>query len=375
MSSTLSDIPTKEISVQLVSSRIKYIDGLRGIAILLVVLYHAYVRWPDLVITSDTTKTFPILALGWLGVQLFFLISGFVVAMTLEKCTGFWQFMGRRWLRLFPAMLLCSALVFATAPFFPHRPGGSPQLTDCIPGLTLVTNFAWNSIPGVEIRLLENAFWSLFVEVHFYIVFGAFYFLAGIRKAALIISGIFCLAVISYVVLPKEGIDQGPTLRLAISALGFKHFGWFATGIFFYLYKANNGETKSLILAVIIGAMSALATKGGTTGTALTIVGALAALLLFALPLLNKHAAMVLSSKPLTIVGFLSYPLYLIHENMMVSTIVSIQSSFPQIPVSLVPLVPISGVSVIAYIVAQYAERPIRNLLASAFIHMRGDSH
>lgn len=48
----------------------------------------------------------------------FFLISGFVITMSLEKCIDFGDFIFRRWLRLFPAMLIASILILITAPFF-----------------------------------------------------------------------------------------------------------------------------------------------------------------------------------------------------------------------------------------------------------------
>ena len=86
--------------------RIAFLDGLRGIAILLVVFYHAYTRWSDIVPYGARYAHFPVAQLGWLGVELFFMISGFVIYMTLEKCRSFGEFLYRRWLRLFPAMLL-----------------------------------------------------------------------------------------------------------------------------------------------------------------------------------------------------------------------------------------------------------------------------
>ena len=95
--------------------RISYLDGHRGIAILLVLLYHAFSRWTELVPYGNDFADFPLFRFGYLGVELFFLISGFVILMTLEKFNSFTEFMYHRWLRLFPAMLICSLFVFFTA--------------------------------------------------------------------------------------------------------------------------------------------------------------------------------------------------------------------------------------------------------------------
>ena len=55
--------------------RIAYLDGLRGVAIAMVLLFHAYVRWPELVPYGNAYSGRPWVAYGWLGVQLFFMIS------------------------------------------------------------------------------------------------------------------------------------------------------------------------------------------------------------------------------------------------------------------------------------------------------------
>ena len=75
--------------------RIKYLDGLRGIAILLVILYHAFGGngYNGVIHYGDSFSNILFFKFGYLGVQLFFLISGFVILMTLEKSKSFIHFM------------------------------------------------------------------------------------------------------------------------------------------------------------------------------------------------------------------------------------------------------------------------------------------
>src|SRR6478735_6563808 len=188
--------------------RLSHLDGMRGIAILLVLLFHAYARWPDHVpFGADFAEVF-IFKTGFVGVNLFFLISGFVILMTLEKCTSFGIFFTKRWLRLFPAMLVCSAIVFATAPLFPERPAGLPAARDLLPGLTFIDPAIWQKIIGGTQGSLEGAFWSLYVEMKFYVVFGALYFSLGRLWAIGALCAIFLLSLVMASVPPSLSLSS-----------------------------------------------------------------------------------------------------------------------------------------------------------------------
>ena len=53
-------------------NRIQFLDGLRGIAILLVICFHSYTRWPKFVPYGHQFSDFYLFKYGYLGVQLFF---------------------------------------------------------------------------------------------------------------------------------------------------------------------------------------------------------------------------------------------------------------------------------------------------------------
>src|SRR5258707_5399491 len=129
-------------------ARVEYLDGLRGIAIGLVVLFHAYARWPEIVPFGNEFASVWLFSYGFLGVELFFLISGFVILMTLTKCANFSEFILRRWLRLFPAMLISSIFLMATASSFYERPGGVPVVRALLPRLTFVSPDWWAWLLG-----------------------------------------------------------------------------------------------------------------------------------------------------------------------------------------------------------------------------------
>jgi peptidoglycan/LPS O-acetylase OafA/YrhL len=166
-------------------SRIRYLDGLRGLAILLVLGWH-YIgpTYAANLPYHDKLTWIPLFNHGWVGVYLFFLISGYVIFMTIEDCSTFREFMKRRWLRLFPAMLLTSVLVFAVAQFLGvFMPSGEARLIDLLPGLTFISDSFWHAILHLDIHGLDGDFWTLYVEFGFYIVFGLSYFLLGWQRA------------------------------------------------------------------------------------------------------------------------------------------------------------------------------------------------
>ena len=157
--------------------RILYLDGLRGLAILLVLAWHylgpVYAMHLPY---GERYAWWPIVRQGWAGVNLFFLISGYVIFMTLERCTGFVDFMLRRWIRLFPALLIGSLLIYLCAyPMAAWMPGGAARPLDLIPGLTLVNPIYFARYLGLHVRSLDGAFWSLYVEAAFYIIIGLLY--------------------------------------------------------------------------------------------------------------------------------------------------------------------------------------------------------
>ncbi|HWZ48972.1 MAG TPA: acyltransferase, partial [Herbaspirillum sp.] len=236
--------------------RLSFLDGLRGIAIFVVILFHSYTRWPKLLPFGDRFAHEPIFFYGWLGVDLFFLISGFVIFMTLEKCLNFRDFISRRWLRLFPAMLICSLLVFASASLFPERPAGAVVWRDMLPGLTFIEPTWWGAILGSPQGFIEGSFWSLFVEVKFYFIAGVLFFLIGGRRMIMVLIMLFLFAAaLSKLqhIFPDGGLHWPDLVLRASSA---EQFGWFASGALYYRYF-HERKMPLLIAAVMVAIAAA----------------------------------------------------------------------------------------------------------------------
>ncbi len=150
------------------------LDGLRGVAILLVLFIHFGAQ-------SDLPGFFNRLAyMGWVGVDLFFVLSGFLISRILLKSKDspgyFKNFFMRRALRIFPlyyVVLLVS--VFILPPFLSVEAvkvylAGSASDASYLFAYT--TNFALVFITGLTFGVFGH-FWSLAVEEHFYLLWPA----------------------------------------------------------------------------------------------------------------------------------------------------------------------------------------------------------
>lgn len=344
--------------------RISYLDGHRGIAILLVMFFHAFSRWPGLVPYTNEYAEFPLFRFGFLGVQLFFILSGFVILMTLEKCISFKEFIYHRWLRLFPAMLVCSLIIFFSADFFFERPNGSPSVKDLIPGLTFISPYHLSKLIGVVYNL-ENAFWSLYVEFKFYIISALLYFLIGSEK--LVIS-LFLLFVSWFTLTQLQQNTDNRLIYYFLSLtnhLSLKYFGWFAAGASFYLYTKSD-DKKCFWYGVAICILSSLA-EAIVNNSIEILVAILIISLFFSYSLISVNIQRLLSNRLLLFLGYVSYPLYLLHENMMISIIIKFNGLLPQKLSFLLPIFAITIIASIAYVIAKYIEKPIRNIIKNIF--------
>lgn len=339
------------------TNRITYLDGHRGLAIILVAMFHAYTRWPDLVPYGSEYANFPLFQYGYFGVQLFFLISGFVILMTLDKCSSLKTFIYKRWLRLFPAMLVCSLFIFTTTSFFYERPYGQPNTLDLIPGLTFVEPYIWEKVTGLSFRSIEGAFWSLYVEFKFYIFSAFVYFLFG--RVFLIIA--LALAFFSFVFIDivNQSIDSryAYLAYILVDHLDFRYFGWFASGCSYYLFYKTN-KLFWFLIGMAMSVFSSFVSAGSET---IELIFILVITLVFGFSVISQVAQKILSNKLLVFFGFVSYPLYLIHENMMISLIIKLNEFVPIIPGYALPIVSIAFVLVVAYVVAKYLESPVKH--------------
>lgn len=350
--------------------RITYMDGLRGVAILLVVLFHAFTRWSSILPYGETYSSFPIFEYGWLGIYLFFMISGFVIFLSLDRVESLKLFLYKRWLRLFPAMLIVSVLVYITASFLDERPSGQPTLLSLLPGLTFIEVSWWSKLLQTDIIPLEGVFWSLYVEFKFYLIAGLIYYIFGRKFLTPILFLLFVFSIsISYL----SGLFDNAILNVLAtisSRLSFDYFGWFAAGSAFYLYYQTKQE-KWFVFGLAISVLSSLFVEDlNDTVTFYSVTFSCLVAGLFAFSLKSTLLQNILDTKILVFFGFISYPLYLIHENAMVSLVIKFSEYLPWLSSVFYPIIAIAILSCISYLISKKMEPSLRRKIIATFTYL-----
>jgi peptidoglycan/LPS O-acetylase OafA/YrhL/lysophospholipase L1-like esterase len=236
------------------------LDGLRALAVIAVIVYHANKQW---------------LGGGFLGVEVFFVISGYLITLLLvaeRERTGtvsFGQFWFRRARRLLPALFTMLIALITYVAFFNRDYLGTLR-GDVVAGVSYVANWfqIWTGssyTSSAEFAPLRHL-WSLAVEEQFYIVWPVIMFvlLRRVRgRAIAIFGGVFLLAAIAISVyvaalyVPGNLSDASQTMSL---------FGREVQRTD-YLYLGTLSRSSGLLLGAALATMwQPWAIRRGTAG-------------------------------------------------------------------------------------------------------------
>lgn len=194
---TLESPPVAEASAATSTKheRIPPLDGVRGVAILLVLLGHTAES-----LVGEFGLSNPLLRmglLGWAGVDLFFVLSGFLITGILcdakEKPHYFKNFYARRTLRIFPlyyGVLLLVLILSLIIPTLSISGEGHPGWI-----WAYLTNFMIGINGAGSFGMLDH-FWSLAVEEHFYLVWPALVLLLNRRTLMFVAAAALVVALL-----------------------------------------------------------------------------------------------------------------------------------------------------------------------------------
>jgi len=284
--------------------------------------------------------------------------------MSLDKCSSNKVFLFKRWIRLFPAMFISTILIFTTSSFLDTRPAGVPELTSLIPGLTFIEPLWWSKLLGINVVGLEGAFWSIYVEFKFYIVCSLVFFYLGRDKLVFTLLLLYVGSnIIAFSVVHIDNVFLHFAHNVS-KALSLRYFGWFSAGAAFYLFH-NTRKKSWFYLGVFISLLSAIAIRKDFSIA--PIVGAVLVSALFSISLISTRLQSILRSKFLLLFGLVSYPLYLIHDNAMISMITISSYMTSSVPGYLVPVLPVIILTGTSYLIVKYGEPRLKKIIVSHF--------
>lgn len=212
------------------------IDALRGIAILWVFLFHclgpafgrSQLPWGEWLRSADMPLSFVMLmpiTLGWAGVALFFVVSGFCIHLSFSGGSGNTAtFLVRRWFRILPAYVFALLLFATVLPGTRLSFDGVRDWAQFGSHLLLIHNLDARTFFGIN-----PAFWSIAVEAQLYLLYPLLLALVsrcGWRSTLMLLGGVeLALRAIAGV------SSMGPAIEPAWLTYGSPFYYWYSWAI------------------------------------------------------------------------------------------------------------------------------------------------
>ncbi len=307
---------------------------------------------------------------GHFGVELFFIVSGFVISLTLRRCASPVDFTAKRIARLVPAMLVCSVTTFVIINYMVPTAAFDAKLVDFLPSWTFTAPALWTWVDG-DVQYIDNAYWTLFVEVRFYAWACVFYFLFKERFEVYVVV----FAAIAIALYLTSHLIGAPSLAKVIDFLFIsRHLAWFVAGILFYRIYDQRGDrftyVSLVLVALFLAAYMPLSAKSFDKAW-IALAFACLNLGLFATFVLRPQTFDIPGARTLQLIGLSSYPLYLLHQKIGVTLISQIDPALPVFVQLILVGAIVAGLIGAAVLIYRTVEVPGKTLLQRALLSGR----
>lgn len=297
----------------IIGKRIHQIDLLRFFAAISVMLYHYLFRgWA----ANDRSALYfekfgSFFKYGYLGVDLFFIISGFVIIGSI-KHRSISKFIISRISRLYPVYWICVLLTYLVIVFL-GTPKYDAEFYQLIWNLSMFQNYF-----GIE--SIDGVYWTLFIEMKFYIFVVGFYLLINKIKETTIDNIIIIWLLISFFKLLLPNLFL---LRILNYVFILDWSAYFIAGMVFYQMRNNGANIKYFVLLVICYLLSIYYALGKIehlelkyhTNFSPNIIGLVILMFFGTMLMISVNRLKYFNSRRFLYFGMLTYPLYLIHQN------------------------------------------------------------
>lgn len=298
-------------------TRIREVQSLRALAILLVAGYHYFAGWTMPIDGNNLYPgTFaPLFKYAYLGVELFFMVSGFVISMTLLRTQTIWQFALKRFIRLWPALFIALPLVFIVGNVFGSDMYKQPA-SHLWSSFSLINPVLINSTFGSNVDWVTAVLWTMWIELQFYFLAAIIYFSRKKDFELLLILITFISTTLIW------------TGKLELASL-FEFLPWFLAGVVFHqIWRANKATPANVLTLLLILFNECYQLwdhgKSGAIWLPLAFFG------LFTSIVMKWKLSSALRAGSLVFLGEISYEFYLIHDTVGVTVITQWLSRFGQ---------------------------------------------
>ncbi|MDX3901681.1 MAG: acyltransferase [Sphingobium sp.] len=271
-------------------SRLTELDALRGIGALGVLIFHYSTRFHAVFpAAAHVPFSFPG---GNYRVLLFFAISGFAIFFTLDRIRTVADFLINRFARLYPAYLV-AMLMTLSVEYLAHAWTLLVGPAAVLANMTMLQGFAF--MPEVD-----GAYWTLTVEIGFYICMVSLWKVAGLKRLEPLLLGWLALRWLHFA---WPGMPERVVMLLVLRYMPFFMIGMLC-------YRIWSGQRRWRQQAPY--AAAALLTVAATETPDIALV-AVALLAIFAS--MMRGWLRWIAVRPLTWLGGISYSFYLIHQH------------------------------------------------------------
>lgn len=252
---------------------------------------------------------------GNLGVQLFFIISGFVIVQSLDG-KSIKEFVTNRFLRLFPIFWILCTFTYIVTLIIPNT--STVSFTEYLRSMTMLGDL-FNEIVGYT-RLIDPSYWSLTVELIFYIGIAIFAYLFSHRNIRYFFGVWLVISAIAFLL----SIDHNFYVKLLL----VRHAAYFAFGGALLLIVTKQAKSifekyfdwlllfTSAVFATYIHPR-ALEPYYTVNPLDIKIITVIHVLFFITIPILVYLSSYIKNKKViglLAILGGITYPLYLLHQ-------------------------------------------------------------
>ncbi|MFV3314136.1 acyltransferase family protein [Pseudomonas sp. NY15374] len=347
--------PLGQHSTHMKKTRINEIDLLRFFAAIAVVLFHYAFRghaYDDLSVMSYPWLI-PIAKYGYLGVHLFFMISGFVIFMSAMN-TNLRSFAASRAARLYPAFWACCTITFL-AILLIDDPRFTAQLPQYLINMSMLSDFI-SSAP------IDGAYWSIFIEIRFYLLVAIVLLLRQMHNAEYIM---FAWLIYAAKIAIFGGSGHLSTYLVA------EYAALFIAGASFYMVWSKGVSTlrtatiaSSSLLAIYQALKQAQVLTGvfkSEVSPIIVVSVIVCFFIVMAISATRKTGA--IGRKNWSAIGALTYPLYLLHQ---VVGYLLFNLMFDKVNIHLLFWGVILVMLLLSYAINRFVEKPLSSRLRMA---------